>query len=1241
MLNAFENKTLKRGNSMNKNSGGSPFRRHRGEKILLALCLVLAAGLGMAGESPSERLDIIRRVISERGEYDLAERQLQLFINELRERPIAAEALVLLGYCQDKQKKNQEAAASYLKAVKDYPDAPAPLKADAHLGAADAFYRLGRFEDAVGNYTEVLALTEKPDQAEAALLWRAEANYRMGMAEKDAGRDGKRWLDESAADFISYIDKYPDSKNLPSALYGAAFACFDDGDYEKSLAFLGRFVDSFPADRRAEECQYYLGEALYRLKRYNEAKQAFGKVLSDYPDGKFSPDARSGIAWADHALGKTAEAAAGFEEAAKLAGDDRELALSYLYDAGCAWREAGDTQKAATPLLEVAKASDHELNGLAWFRLGTLWQEQAKTARDRVDAATTREERDKFVALRSKMGEDAIMYFRRALDSGKLGPEEVEARSILGEVLLDAGRYAEAAAEFAQVAERWPDSPRAPWALYHEALAYRELSQSGGAADSGETLRKAVAALRHCLEYPDSKVRLQAAWALADYQAELGETEASRTQRRWLASEGVDWARAWKDAEGKGDPSLERRARQYAADSLFQLGEDFYFASDLPRAAGYYQEILASYAGTPQAAMALLRLGEIAENGKDVENAAKRYQESLRVGEKLPHSQVAAAMGYSRLRLGVLRLREGQRTRQDAAGRAKIQEALSLLQAVAGDPPGGMNVSRLYYYLAEAKYGLDLKKEAIGDYEKSLAEEEKGELADAAWFGLAWAKRDLKDFPGALEASRRLIDGFPDSQLRPDALILSAAIHREAGEPEMALSDLEQFIADYPSHALSPKAELERASALDEVGRHDEAAAAFQKFLADYPDSPDSAQALYQRSWALWNQIKPKVSEAREAEKEWNALTGGLDIEELPEEERPAAMAAKDAMEQTAAAVRSAEDDILASLRELTERYPDYPVVDAAWLRIGEILYDRSDFPQAANAYAKALSVAESRKSDLADKAQYRLAWSIQRQAENAERIWRTAKDSDARESARSEMWDKRLAAVNAFESLIGKFPRSDLLGEACFRAAELRRRSGQDNVDVEKRSGWYSTAVQRYKQALGKGGKDAAYRRAAECGLALSLLLDGKNTEARERFQKFLFNFADGPYTQEAYWGLGSANLELGAYAEAGSAFEQALSLDKATETAAKSRYGLGLTAVMAGDHEQARMEFHHVDLLYPQYPEWAALALLQAAKTAKADGMLDKAISDLERLLARYPEAPAAEEARAMQAELSSGDV
>lgn len=1202
--------------------------------IAAALLVFLMVGsLPYAGEEASEKLDVIRRVIGERGEYDLAERQLRAFIDEYRGRPAAAEALVLLGYCQDKQKKNTEAAAAYSRVLEEYPNAPAQLRSDAALGAADAYFRLGRYKEAIADYALVMTLATKPEQAEAALLWRGEANYRLGLEETAAGRPSGA-LTAAGTDFAAFMERYPDSKLMASAVAGAAFAAFDAGEYAKSLGLFQRFTRDYPTDRRAEECLYYAAEALYRLNRYDEAKTAFDDLLAKSPTGSFAADARAGSAWADYGLKRIREAAAGFAEASKLAAADKEQSLSLLYDAGCAWREAGDIQKAGDALLEVAKESAHPLNALAWFRLGTLWQEQARAARERAEAAADPAEREKYRALQKDVGGKAVPYFRRALAAGKLKDEEVEARALLAETLLDAGNYAEAAEAFAEVARRWPDSERAPWALYHQALAERELSLAAGKDETAarDSLRRAAAALRETLKYPDAKIRPQAALALADYLSTLDDVDEARGQWRWLASESRTWARNWRGKDGRGDPALENRAAEYAADSLFRLGESYYAAPDYPRAAGFYQEIIAKYPDSPQAAMAQLRLGEIAENGRDNAAALTRYEEALKLGQRLGKARVGTTIGYAQLRLGALQLREGQREKAEDARRRRLQDALRNLSAVMADPPAGVNLSRPSYYLAETKYGLGLKREALADYESAVKSDAKGELADASWFGLAWTRRDLGDAAGAVEACRRVVEDFPGSQYRPEALALLASIHRAGGDSAAALADLDKLLAEYSGHPLAARAELERASALDETGRHAEAAEAFGKFLAAHPEHLDVPQALYQRSWALWNRIRPRAAEARAAEAKWRELTGGRAVAELPEGIRPEAERAEREMKNLAAEVAKAEDEILSALRDLTARYPDYPVTDAAWLRIGEILYDRGDYQQALAAYQKSLSLAAARNSDIADKAQYRLAWSVQRLAEQAERASLSDPDRQKRETFRKDMWDRRVAAIDAFETIIGRYPKSDLLGDACFRAAELRRRSGQDNADSVRRSAWFQSAAQRYRQALEKDGQRAPYRAAAEYGEGLCLLLDDKSTEAREIFRRLLLN-PDGPYVQEAYWGLGQASLNLGAYADAAAAFEQALAVDRTTETAAKSRYGLGMTAALSGDRDKARTEFLDVDLSYSQYPEWAAAALVRAARTALDGGEKEKAIRDLERILARYPDTPAAGEARELQ--------
>lgn len=1211
-------------------------------QVFAALALVgllLAGAVAPAGDSATEKLDLIRRIINDRGEYDLAERQLKTFIDETKNTPQTAEALVILGHSQAHLGKNEDAAKSYSRMVEEFPGAPRQLRVDAAIGAADAFFHQRRYADAVKYYTTVIDLGGKPEQTEAALLWRGEANYQLATAEREAGGDADLLLARAGDDFSRFIDTFPEAKLFPSALYGAAFAAFDRGDYEKALGFFQRFGREFPDDRRSEENGYYIGESNYRLDRFEPAKKAFADVLAKYPDGMFAADARAGEALSDYGLGRFSEAAAGLEEAAALAGKETEQGLSFLYDAGCVWREAGESQKAAQPFLEVAKAGNHELNSLAWFRLGTLWQEQAGAARDRADSADPGPDQERFRAMQKKLGDDAAQYFRRALAGGRLGDEELEARSLLGEVLLDAGRFDEASVVFDEIAHKWPESERAPWALYHQALSERKLSQTAR-EDAGRRnhLAKAAAALKKSIEYPDARTRLVAAWALADYQAALDDRDGAREQYRWLSTEGRKWAADWRDNRGRADPTLERRAGEYAVDSLFRLGESYYQANDYVRAGGFYREILNQYAATPQAAMAHLRLGEIAEAGRDFPAAVERYREALALGNKLGKAGVGTTIGYAQLHLGSLLLQNALKETDAAQRRKLLGDAADNLAAVLSDPPKGMDLSRLHYYLAEARYGLGLKKEALDEYQASLRAQPKGEFADAALFGAAWVKRELGDSAGSLADASRVVSEFPASAQRPDAFALMASIRRAGGDAAGALRELDSLLGEYGQHPLAAKAELERAGALDELGRHSEAADAFAQFLERHPGHDDVPSALYQRSWALWNHIRPKVAQLRENEAKIQGVEAGRPRASLTGADAAEVARLEGTAKSLSGEVRTAEDRILSALGDLTERYPDYAVVDSAWLRIGEILYDRNDYQGASNAYRKALAAAEARGGELADKAQYRLAWSIQRLADAAEAASLSGTSAKAREDARKDMWDKRVAAIDAFETIIGKYPDSDLVGDACFRAAELRRRSGLDNADGARRSAWFESASQRYRQALEKGGPDAPYRQAAEYGDGFSLLLDDKSGPAREVFRKILLD-PDGPYVQEAYWGLGQASLNLHAYADAQQAFEQALAVDKDSEVAAKSRYGLGVTAAMSGDNAKARLEYLAVDTLYPNYPEWAAVALVRAARTALEDGFRDKAIGDLERVLARYGDTPAAEEARDLQASLAQG--
>ncbi|MCC6620112.1 MAG: tetratricopeptide repeat protein [Deltaproteobacteria bacterium] len=180
---------------------------------------------------------------------------------------------------------------------------------------------------------------------------------------------------------------------------------------------------------------------------------------------------------------------------------------------------------------------------------------------------------------------------------------------------------------------------------------------------------------------------------------------------------------------------------------------------------------------------------------------------------------------------------------------------------------------------------------------------------------------------------------------------------------------------------------------LSERERRNDAIRQFERFVAKYPTdpryTPDAmfrlAELYYERSAVDYD----------DASKEYNAQKALYDRGKIPERPTPPVRGFDDVVKTYLALIKTFGDqyryadavyyllgyvqeenqDDVASRKtwmQLIERYPQSEYAPEVWLRIGESHFDYGEFPEAAEAYSKALAYTESR---FYDKALYKLAW--------------------------------------------------------------------------------------------------------------------------------------------------------------------------------------------------------------------------------------------------------------------------
>jgi tol-pal system protein YbgF len=98
------------------------------------------------------------------------------------------------------------------------------------------------------------------------------------------------------------------------ATYDAAFNALKGADYPKAIQTFKGFLSAYPASPLASNAQYWLGEAYYVTRDYEEAMAAFRKVTTDWPDSRKAPDALVKVGFTQAAIGRSGDARATLEE---------------------------------------------------------------------------------------------------------------------------------------------------------------------------------------------------------------------------------------------------------------------------------------------------------------------------------------------------------------------------------------------------------------------------------------------------------------------------------------------------------------------------------------------------------------------------------------------------------------------------------------------------------------------------------------------------------------------------------------------------------------------------------------------------------------------------------------------------------------------------------------------------------------------------------------------------------------
>jgi soluble lytic murein transglycosylase len=326
------------------------------------------------------------RLLAARGQREEAIAKLQKAA-ESRDETVRGDALDQLGAALSDAKRYADAIAALETLYYDLPRHPRAPGAGKQLSLlrrrapdadpmrlhvlgtrrAEILMQEGRYRDACETLTALLARAPKVPALEIE-----RTRLELGVCQFE-----RRQL----AAAVATLKKVKEESLVPEALYYRAESSRRLRQKSGYLETSSELLLRYPKSPWAEEM-------LLALARYHEdtdqpgvALEYYRRIVEEFPGGKYSLEARWRLLWDDYRNGKLAEAAFGWEEAARE-NPGHEAVSKFLYWAGRAWQGAGRFDRAEPLYRQVLLGFQNTYYGRRAFEhLSEIDGQQASLAR--------------------------------------------------------------------------------------------------------------------------------------------------------------------------------------------------------------------------------------------------------------------------------------------------------------------------------------------------------------------------------------------------------------------------------------------------------------------------------------------------------------------------------------------------------------------------------------------------------------------------------------------------------------------------------------------------------------------------------------------------------------------------------------------------------------------------------------------------------------------------------------------
>lgn len=366
------------------------------------------------------------------------------------------------------------------------------------------------------------------------------------------------------------------------------------------------------------------------------------------------------------------------------------------------------------------------------------------------------------------------------------------------------------------------------------------------------------------------------------------------------------------------------------------------------------------------------------------------------------------------------------------------------------------------------------------------------------------------------------------------------------------------------------------------------------------PLAESRARMLYEAAWAsrALAEVEMEAARAKLQQELWQKKKDEV-AKKTPPGRQPPPVAMPD-VPFSAVPLQPSEGQARGHYQALIAAFPDIAVNADARFELAELLSERGEHDAAVKLLKEALD--KEPGPELTDKVRVRLGACLL-----------------AKGDAKGALTQFQPVASNA---------KSTLVGQATYRAGECLMQLGD-----------YAEAVKRLAVFRDQGPfqnlPGVTDRALLRLGHALGHL---KQWDAsRQAHEQVVGRFGNGPWVNEARYGIGWSLQSQGRFDEAVNAYTQ-VAAATATELGARAQLNVGLCRMAQKRYPEASSALLVVPYTY-DYPHINALALVEAARAFSESKQEEQAIRLLERVLRDHPETEQAEAARKRLAELKKG--